>query len=85
METLVKVLKVVGKIIGVVGFGIFMIVETFVHCYAFLGYHNLDKILDNNLTIDDNFDSIFGKACQSMTAIDKFCDIYRIEEEEKES
>lgn len=81
METLVKVLKVVGKIIGVVGFGIFMIAETFVHCYAFLGWRNLSKILDNNMTIDDDFNSTFGKACQSMMAIDKFCDIYRFEDE----
>lgn len=83
METLVKILKTVGKIVGVVGFGIFMIVETFVHCYAFLGFHNLSKILDNNMTIDDDFNSTFGKACQSMMAIDKFCDIYRFEDEEE--
>lgn len=85
METLVKVLKVVGKIIGAVCFGIFVIAETFVHCYAFLGYRYLNKMIDNNMTIDDDFNSTFGKACQSMAAIDKFCDIYRIEEEEKES
>lgn len=85
METLVKVLKVVGKIIGVVGFGIFVIAETFVHCYAFLGFHYLDKIVDNNLTIDDDFNSIFGKACHSMTAIEQFCGIYRVGKEEKES
>ncbi len=85
METLVKVLKVVGKIIGVVGFGIFVIAETFVHCYAFLGFRYLDKIIDNNTTIDDDFNSIFGKTCHGMMAIDKFCDIYRIEEDEKES
>ena len=83
METLVKILKVVGKIIGVVVFGIFMIEETFVHCYAYLGFRNLSKIVDNNMTIDDDFNSIFGKACHGMMAIDQFCDVYRFEDEEE--